>query len=145
MNSLKLFAFSRKQQSCLKSWTKICCGCQQDYSSTNKPLGKLFFHNHLKLQTSSLYEHLQIFPTRYFCTSSEKNDVFSRHSETIKKGFNTYFAENKERLRDTEQRIKEKSSIILKDIKETKDKVKGKVEEIIEVFVLLHSFSVVNK
>lgn len=135
MNSLKLFVFSGKQQGCFKRWTKMCCGCQ-DYSPTNKPSDKLFFRNQLKLKTSSLFENLQIFPTRYFCTSSEKNDVFSRHSKTVKKGFNTYFVEKKEQLRDTEQRIKEKSSIILKDIKETKDKVKGKVEEIIEVCVV---------
>lgn len=39
---------------------------------------------------------------------------------------------NKEKLRDTEMRLKEKGQFILKDIKNTKEKVKGTVEEIIE-------------
>lgn len=39
---------------------------------------------------------------------------------------------NKEKLRDTELRLKEKGQFILNDIKNTKERVKGTVEEIIE-------------
>ncbi|GJQ66155.1 hypothetical protein Trydic_g4217 [Trypoxylus dichotomus] len=63
-------------------------------------------------------------------TASDKD--WFRHQSKVTKELKNYIEHNKERLRDTENRIKEKSNILLKDIKDTKNKVKGKVEEIIE-------------
>lgn len=40
---------------------------------------------------------------------------------------------NKDLLRETEQRLRFKSNVILRDIKSTKDKVKERMEEVIEV------------
>ncbi|XP_022907363.1 probable cardiolipin synthase (CMP-forming) [Onthophagus taurus] len=68
---------------------------------------------------------------RGFSTASDK-DFLSRQRTKVTNEFKTYIEQNKERLRDTEQRLKERGTIILQDIKETKDKVRGKVEEIIE-------------
>lgn len=72
--------------------------------------------------------------SKYLCDSTEKNDILlDKHRERVRKEFQIYIEQNKERLRDTEQKLKDKKDVLLKDIKETKDKVKGKVEEIIEV------------
>ncbi|RZC42023.1 cardiolipin synthase 1 [Asbolus verrucosus] len=75
--------------------------------------------------------HKDIF--RLFCsTSNKENDKFTPHKLFVKNELKAYIEQNKEKLRDTEQRIKQKGTVILQDIKETTDKVKGKVEEVIE-------------
>ncbi|KAJ8963837.1 hypothetical protein NQ314_005352 [Rhamnusium bicolor] len=88
--------------------------------------------------------HLFIFPAyrirqikisnhKVYCTTSDKeNGNFRRRKEIVTKEFKAYIEHNKEKLRDTEQRLKEKRHAILQDIKETKNKVKEKVEGIIE-------------
>jgi cardiolipin synthase len=69
-------------------------------------------------------------------TCREQNSPLGKHSFHyqlfFKSDFKAYIEQNKEKLRDTEQRIKNKGTIILQDIKETTDKIKGKVEEVIE-------------
>lgn len=65
--------------------------------------------------------------TNYCC----EKEVF-RERENVKTELKTYIEGRKERLKDAEERLKERSRVMLSDIKETKQKVKGKVEEIIE-------------
>lgn len=64
---------------------------------------------------------------QYIC-SRGKNNFSKKMVPQVKEIINR----NKEILRDTEIRLKEKGQFILKDIKDTKEKVKGTVEEIIE-------------
>jgi cardiolipin synthase len=91
-------------------WTCVAT-CREQ----NSPLGKHSFHYQL------------------FCTTSNKeSDQLDHRKFLVKSDFKAYIEQNKEKLRDTEQRIKNKGTIILQDIKETTDKVKGKVEEVIE-------------
>lgn len=68
----------------------------------------------------------------YYCTTSKKNHLLAQEPEAVKKEFKAYLDENKEKFRDTEQRIKERGHNILQDIKNTKDKVKERVGEVIE-------------
>ncbi|KRT81571.1 hypothetical protein AMK59_5989, partial [Oryctes borbonicus] len=65
-----------------------------------------------------------------FSTTSDKD--WFQHRSKVTKELKTYFEHNKERFRDTENKIKKKSNILLRDIKDTKDRVKERVEEIIE-------------
>lgn len=74
--------------------------------------------------------------TKHACTLLTTNyccekEVF-RERENVKTELKTYIEGRKERLKDAEERLKERSRVMLSDIKETKQKVKGKVEEIIE-------------
>lgn len=69
----------------------------------------------------------------FFCTTPDKDKALERTHSKVTSEIKHYYEEKRERLRDTEQRLKYKGSIILKDIKETKEKVKERVEEIIEV------------
>lgn len=66
---------------------------------------------------------------RLLCSGSGEQ----KHKERVKEELRLYLKQHRVRLRDTEQRIKETGSGIIKDIKETKDKVKVRVGEIIEV------------
>ncbi|KAG5868155.1 hypothetical protein JTB14_017348 [Gonioctena quinquepunctata] len=72
-------------------------------------------------------QQLGLLPERS-CSSSSKNQQVARNETE----FRVIIEHNKKKLRITEQKIKDKGSFILNDIKETRDKVKGKVEEIIE-------------
>lgn len=74
-------------------------------------------------------------PQRLFGTSDNKKSDINKHTERVKQELKTYLEQNRERLRDTEHRIKTTSNEIFKDIKETKDKVKERVGEIIEVTI----------
>lgn len=91
--------------------------------------------------TSDIFRPFQSLGTKFYCTASDKkNELFTKHRDRVKKEFQSYIEQNKERFRDTEQKIKYTSSVLLKDIKETKDKVKEKVEEIVEVFTAFTNF-----
>lgn len=82
-------------------------------------------------------DFLENFPQRtqrLFSTASDKNEI-DKHRERVRQELKSYLKQHRVRLRDTEQRIKETGSVIIKDIKETKDKVKERVGEIIEVSV----------
>lgn len=72
---------------------------------------------------------------KYFSTTSDKD--WLPHQSKVTKELKSYFEKNKVRLRDTEYKIKEKSNILLEDIKSTRNKVKGKVDEVIEVLCCL--------
>lgn len=75
--------------------------------------------------------------TSFLQVSNRKDDIFlNKHKERVRKEFQQYIEQNRARLRDTEQKLKDKKDFILKDIKETKEKVKEKVEEIVEVSIL---------
>lgn len=95
--------------------------------------------------TSNISRPLQSLGVKFYCTASDKkNELFTKHRDRVKKEFQSYIEQNKERFRDTEQKIKHTSSVLLKDIKETKDKVKEKVEGIVEVHIysIRHSYIV---
>lgn len=85
------------------------------------------------LRQSSFVKNIQRCRLRNFCTAQSKDGCFASSKEVVRKEFRSYIEHNKERLRVTEQKIKHKGSVLLKDIKETKDKVREKVEEIVEV------------
>lgn len=59
------------------------------------------------------------------CKSNFSKNTVSKHVKQI-------IDRNKEKLKDTEIRLKEKGQFILKDIRNTKERVKGTVEGIIE-------------
>jgi len=85
------------------------------------------------LRNFNLFKSLQKYRFRYFCTTSDKKEVcLASHKNAVKKEFQSYIEQKKERLRVTEQKIKERGNVILKDIEKTKNKVKEKVEGIIE-------------
>lgn len=69
---------------------------------------------------------------RFYCTSFKKSGdspkILSKPEE-----FKTIINKNKLKLKGAEHKLLEKGQIILKDIKETKEKVKETVEGIIEV------------
>lgn len=84
--------------------------------------------------TDGICRRLQKNGTNFYCTrSDEKKELFIKHKDRVKSEFKSYIEQNKERLRDTELKIKHTGSVLLKDIKETRDKVKEKVEEVVEV------------
>lgn len=67
---------------------------------------------------------------RSFCTNSNDTSTkFTRRKEEIR----AYLEHNKEKLKDTEQRLKQRGHVLLQDLKDTKSKVKERVEEIAEV------------
>lgn len=68
-----------------------------------------------------------------FCSAS--NEPNTSGKKLLKNEIKTYINQNKERLRDTEIRLKKKGTVILQDIKDTRDKVRNKVEEVIEVWL----------
>lgn len=70
---------------------------------------------------------------RNFCQNNGRNTNFTTQRKYVNKEIKAYIQQNKDKLRNTEQRIKLKGSILLKDIRETKDKVREKVENIIDV------------
>ncbi|XP_045461635.1 probable cardiolipin synthase (CMP-forming) [Harmonia axyridis] len=65
------------------------------------------------------------------CQSRGKK-TFDTQRAYVNKELKAYIQQNKNRLRNTEKRIKLQGSILMKDIRETKDKVREKVENIIE-------------
>lgn len=68
-------------------------------------------------------------PIIHYVNSRGKNN-FSK--KIVRKQFKDIIEKNKEKFRDTELRLKERGHFILKDIKDTKEKVKGTVEGLIE-------------
>ncbi|XP_076268270.1 putative cardiolipin synthase (CMP-forming) [Rhynchophorus ferrugineus] len=90
---------------------------------------KLYRCMHEIVNDRRLPKLLRTYNYRIYCTSSSHGQTkFSKHKEELK----AYLEQNKGKLRDTEQRLKERGNIILQDIKDTKTKVKEKVEEIVE-------------
>lgn len=88
---------------------------------------------HYSIRNSSIFRNLEKYKHRYFCTTSDKKEVcLANHKDAVKKELQSYIEHKKERLRVTEQRIKDRGNVILKDIEETKKRVKEKVEGIIE-------------
>lgn len=74
-------------------------------------------------------------PGRALCSSASEKE--QQHKERVKEELKSYLNQHRVRLKDTEQRIKNTGNVIIKDIKETKDKVKVRVGEIIEVKVIV--------
>lgn len=71
---------------------------------------------------------------RSLCTTSNKRtEIFTKHKDKVKEEFKLYIEQNREKLRETEEKLKRRRNLILKNIRDTKNKVKEKVEEIIEV------------
>lgn len=80
-----------------------------------------------------LFEPVPKYKQYFYCTISDKKEDIHKHQDKVKEGLKSYIEHNRIRLRDTEQKLKETGNVILRDIKETKDKVKERVGEIIEV------------
>lgn len=70
-----------------------------------------------------------------FSNDTSKPNV-TQCNEELRNGLRKYILQHKEKLKNTEEKIKQRGIVILKDIKETKDKVRTKVEEVIEVHIL---------
>ncbi|NP_001164128.1 cardiolipin synthase 1 [Tribolium castaneum] len=100
----------------------------------NKLLRRCHFRTCINLDWNISVNYIQgTSHSKFFCTTSNKeNEEYTRHKTLVKDEFKAYIRQNTEKLRDTEQKLKQKGTVILQDIKETTDKVKGKVEEVIE-------------
>lgn len=73
-------------------------------------------------------KNLQLRRYRLYSTSSKDAAAkFNRRKDELK----AYVDNKKEKLRDTEQRIKERGNVLLQDLKDTKTKVRERVEEIV--------------
>lgn len=64
------------------------------------------------------------------CSNSKGENV--HFTKNVSKELKTIIEKKKEKFKEKEKKLKEKGTMILKDIKETKDKVKEKVEEVVE-------------
>lgn len=84
-------------------------------------------HNHFRnLKVES--DRFNFF--RYFCTASGRSKMcFNERREELR----IYLENKRQRLRVTEQRIKWRGNIILRDIRETKNKVRERVGGIVMV------------
>lgn len=131
MNSLKCVFLSCKNSTLLQH-VRSC-----SHHTFNRILTKIPNRRGLTNKTIRDCEYYilrNISATNFLLTHNDKNDIIlNKRRERVKREFQLYMEQNRERLRDTEQKLKVKKDVILKDIKETKDKVKEKVEEIIEV------------
>ena len=78
----------------------------------------------------------KIFPTEEHGNTQRFSSDTSKPDVAQCDGLRKYILQHKEKLRNTEEKIKRRGIVILKDIKETKDKVRTKVEEVIEVRIL---------
>ncbi|XP_066152601.1 probable cardiolipin synthase (CMP-forming) [Euwallacea fornicatus] len=101
----------------------------QFYSQLFRSSFVKFKHN--AFRKCPIHQPLQRFSCcscRLYCTNSDGSSAkFTPKREEIK----AYLEQNKEKLRDTEQRFKERGYVILQDLKDTRSKVKEKVEEIV--------------
>lgn len=91
--------------------------------------------------TRNVLEDIPRCTQRLYCSASNKKNDVNKHKERVRQELKTYLKQHRVRLRDTEQRIKETGNVIIKDIKETRDKVKERVGEIIEVTICTVQFS----
>lgn len=100
----------------------------------NKLLRRCHFRSCINLNWNVSVNYIQgTSKTQFYCTTSNKeNEQFNQHKALVKNELKAYIRQNTEKLRDTEQKLKQKGTVILQDIKETTDKVKVKVEEVIE-------------
>ncbi|CAG9857430.1 unnamed protein product [Phyllotreta striolata] len=67
--------------------------------------------------------------TRFDC---ERFYDCKQKNKTITREFKNIIENRREKLKESERKFKAKGTFILQDIRETRDKVKGKVEEIVE-------------
>ncbi|KAF5280872.1 hypothetical protein FQR65_LT03021 [Abscondita terminalis] len=101
------------------------------FSSPKIDYAYLYVNNYIQnvkqcgMQTCNVFRNVQKFRFQYLCTSDNNH-------KDVKKEIQSYILHKKETLKVTEELIKERGNVILKDIKSTKDKVKERVEEIIE-------------
>lgn len=98
---------------------------------TRCPLSAIKLHTDLYDPLISLIlKRLSGYSCRVYCTKSDgASTKFTQKKDEIK----AYLEHNKEKLRDREQRLKEKGYVILQDLKNTKSKVRERVEEIVIV------------
>lgn len=72
--------------------------------------------------------------SRHECVKTDKKETLINSDKNVReKIYQNVFEHNKERFRETEQKFREKSTVIIKDIKEAKNKMKERMEEVIEV------------
>ncbi|XP_028134984.1 probable cardiolipin synthase (CMP-forming) [Diabrotica virgifera virgifera] len=67
-----------------------------------------------------------------FCTGPGRSNESVSQDVKVSKDFKAIYEENREKLKHTEKKLKERGQFLLNDIKETKNKVREKVEEVIE-------------
>lgn len=71
--------------------------------------------------------------SRHECVKTDKKETLINSDKNVReKIYQNVFEHNKERFRETEQKFREKSTVIIKDIKEAKNKMKERMEEVIE-------------
>lgn len=138
MNNLKLctrigrIVYQYQIRACVIAHGDYCPSFNDNYVYMNK-----YYRNikHYSIRDYNIFKNLQKYRLQCFCTTSDKKEVcLASHKDAVQKELQSYIEQKKEKLRVTEQRIKEKGNVILKDIEKTKNKVREKVEGIIEVF-----------
>lgn len=110
----------------LSGWQYLCKTSYLKLCRCYDPNRKLF------TTLSTTPKRIRLIASKNYC-SNKKNALFN-DKNVQQKVIEDVIEHNKDLLRETEQRIWHKSNIILRDIKSTKEKVKEKMEEVIEVF-----------
>lgn len=118
------------QYLCKSSFLKLC----RCHEQTNRKIFTTFTYLDRNVYKSTNAKKARPISFRNLCT--DKKDTFlNPHKNNVQeKVLRKVFEHNKVILRETEQRLRLRSSVILRDIKTTKDKVKEKMEEVIEVW-----------
>ncbi|XP_017781723.1 PREDICTED: probable cardiolipin synthase (CMP-forming) [Nicrophorus vespilloides] len=112
----------------MNSLNRILSRCQINFALSQHKFTNVYRIKAVACLQGNEHARCNNYYASWFCTTSNKKDILLNRRKELK----TYIEHNKERLRDTEQRIKERGRVVLADIKETKDKVKGRVEQVIE-------------
>ncbi|XP_044729789.1 probable cardiolipin synthase (CMP-forming) [Chrysoperla carnea] len=96
---------------------------------------RLQYHKNSRVYTKLTIQRIPIIhqQLRTLCTKTDKKDVILDEKVAKKELLHDVLKQNKERLLATEQAIRAKSEFIIKDIKETKHKMKEKMEEAIPI------------
>lgn len=88
------------------------------------------------IRTGQILKNIKYCKGRIFSTSHKSGEPIITRKNSMKNELKAYIQQNKDKLKNTEEKIKKRGHVILKDIRDTRDKVKEKVEEVIEVKIL---------
>lgn len=91
-------------------------------------------HNKQNLYRTCYFTTLEKIQCNEYCT--DKKDTLINAEKNVQQKLENVIAHNKVIFRETEQKLRLKGSTIIKDIKHTKEKVKSRMEEVIEVLFL---------
>ncbi|XP_044745409.1 probable cardiolipin synthase (CMP-forming) [Coccinella septempunctata] len=90
-----------------------------------------YIHSNLKISNDNRNFNITLLK-RHFGDNNGKKTEITPQRDFVNKELKAYIQHNKTRFKSTEKRIKLKGSILLKDFRETKEKMREKVENIIE-------------